>query len=158
MPQPKTGDAGATAHSRGRLYYYVYVLNSLLFATISGGRQARAEAQFLKSFPRPKGRGSHRASHVASDASIALRLAALYYTSYWSPRLRMKAGTSRSSCGKLLVTLLFTWSSDGGSRAGADGVRCRAGAKVFLAGTLTWLGGWPGLWLWTPASGVVRCG
>src|SRR5712691_5733772 len=29
-----------------------------------GGRQARAEAQFLKSFPRPEGRGSHRASQA----------------------------------------------------------------------------------------------
>src|SRR5712692_3898220 len=54
MPNTTAGETPALRHSRGRLYYYV--LNSFLFATIFRGRQARAEAQFLKSFPRPEGR------------------------------------------------------------------------------------------------------
>src|SRR5438477_11587260 len=76
--------------------------------------------------------------------AAALRLTAgdgLCHTSYWSPRLRIKAGTSSTSCGQLLVTLLFTWCSDGLSRAGADGARCRAGASVFCAGSVAGLEG-----------------
>src|SRR5260370_1336659 len=67
---------------------------------------------------------------------------------YWSPRLRINAGTSRSSCGKLLVTLLLSWSSDGVSRVGFAGVRCKAGVNVFLGGTC----------VWAPDSGASRWG
>lgn|SRR5579864_3875937 len=51
-----------------------------------------------------------------------------------SPRLRMKAGTSRSSCSKLPLTLLFTFSSEGVSRLGIAGVRCIAIAGAPFAG------------------------
>src|SRR5438552_10993327 len=43
----------------------------------------------------------------------------------FSPRLRMKAGTSRSSCWKFPLTLLFTCCNEGVSRAGvAAGRSC----------------------------------
>ena len=64
----------------------------------------------------------------------SLRMTAFsIFVSYWllitafqfSPRLRMKAGTSRSSCWKFPLTLLFTCCNEGVSRAGvAAGRSC----------------------------------